>query len=163
MASVPAEKPQFVLFMSPNCKFSMNFVNKLKQKPELMKKFNIVNIDTIPNVPDEVDEIPCIYDGAQIYQGNAAFKWVNEKMSEFLDAANDGLSYSFLEGQEEQVFGGYSLLDQKNGSHGMGNSSPQETDPTRMISLSDNTNKNRSLDSLLASRTADLQNYVKPN
>ena len=160
--SVPAEKPQFVLFMSPGCKFSMNFINKLKQKPDLMKKFNIVNIDTIPNVPDEVDEIPCVYDGTQIYQGNASFKWLNEKMAEFLDAANDGLSYSFLEGQtEEPIFNNYSLLEQKNGSFGMGEQPSEKNmnDPTRMSKINDTESKNRTLDSLVASRSSDMQSF----
>ena len=80
-------------------------------------------------------------------------------MSEYLSAANDGLMYSFLEGQEEQVFGGYSLLEQKNGSFGMGEqpSSANMNDPTRMAQINNNDNKNRTLDSLMASRSADLK------
>ena len=67
----------------------------------------------------------------------------------------------FLEGCQEEVFGSYSLLDQKNGSHGMGNSpvgqqNPSATDPTRMAVLSDNTNKNRTLESVMASRSLEL-------
>lgn len=158
-----AEKPEFVVFMSPGCKFSMNFMGKLKSKAELIKKFNVVNIDSIQAIPDEVDEIPCVYDGKQVYQGNNAFKWLNEKLSEYLDAANDGCSYAFLEGQDEQVFSNYSLLDQKNGSFGIGETPDSKNmgDPTRMISLSDNTNKNRTLDSLMASRSTDLESFNK--
>ena len=74
-------------------------------------------------------------------------------MIDFLDAANDGMLYSFLDGQDEQIFGSYSLLDQKNGSHGMG---PENGDPTRIQSLQDNTNKNRSLETLMSSRNQDL-------
>jgi len=158
----PPEKIDFVLFISPGCKFSNNFISKLRTKPDLLKKFNFVNIDTLQMIPDEVDEIPCVYDGKSVYQGEAAFKWLNEKMSEFLDAANDGLSYSFLEGQEEQVFSNYSLLDQKNGSFGMdSNVNPQDKgDPTRMVVINDNTNKNRTLDSIMASRTTDEQQFA---
>jgi len=158
-----AEKPEFVVFMSPGCKFSMNFMGKLKSKSELIKKFNVVNIDSIQAIPDEVDEIPCVYDGKQVYQGNNAFKWLNEKLSEYLDAANDGCSYAFLEGQDEQVFSNYSLLNQKNGSFGIGETPDSKNmgDPTRMISLSDNTNKNRTLDSLMASRSTDLESFNK--
>jgi hypothetical protein len=153
--NAPPEKLEFVLFMSPECKFSMNFINKLRTKPELMKKFNVVNIDNLPEIPDEVDEIPCVYDGKQLHQGAPSFKWLNEKMTEFLDAANDGLLYSFLDGNDEQVFGSYSLLEQKNGCHGIGENG---SDPTRMAAITDNTNKNRTLDSLVASRSSDLQN-----
>ena len=164
MAQPPAEKVEFVLFMSPGCKYCGNIVNKLKSKPDLMKKFNIVNIDQIEELPDEVDEVPCIYDGKIVMQGAAAFKWVDEKFTEFLDAANDGLAYAFLDGQEELVFGGYSLLEQRNGSYGIGNgptNQKSQGDPTRMTELNDNTNKNRTLDSLMASRTNDLQNILK--
>ena len=158
-----ADKPEFVVFISPGCKFCMNFMNKLKSKAELIKKFNVVNIDSIQAIPDEVDEIPSVYDGKQIYQGNNAFKWLNEKLSEYLDAANDGCSYSFLEGQDEQVFSNYSLLDQKNGSFGIGETPDTKNmgDPTRMASLTDNTNKNRTLDSLMASRSTDLESFSK--
>jgi len=161
--SGPVEKPEFVLFMSPSCKFCNNFLIKLKTKPELMKKFNVVNIDALQIIPDEVEEVPCVYDGKQVYQGAESFKWLNEKMCEFLDAANDGLGYAFLEGQEEQVFGNYSLLEQKNGSYGIGNGpvdQKNQGDPTRMVVINDNTNKNRNLDSLMASRTNDLQEYA---
>jgi hypothetical protein len=166
-SNAPVEKIEYVLFMSPECKFCVNFMNKLRTKPELVKKFNIVNIDNIEVLPDEVDEIPCVYDGKSIAQGAQSFKWLEEKLSDFLDAANDGLPYAFLDGQDERVFGMYSLLDQKNGSHGIGNSplgqgqTQQATDPTRMIELNDNTNKNRTIDSLMASRTNDLQNILQ--
>ena len=162
--AVPQEKPEFVLFMTPSCKFCNNFMNKLKPKADLLKKFNIVNIDNLEIIPDEVDEVPCVYDGKQVYQGTASFKWLDEKLSEFLDAANDSLSYSFLDGQDEQVFGNYSLLEQKNGSYGIGNGpvdQKSQGDPTRMAVINDNTNKNRTLDSLMASRTNDLQDYSK--
>ena len=161
----PTEKVEFVLFMSPNCNFCNKFMHKLKTKPELMKKINIVNIDALEVVPDEVDEVPCVYEGKAVYQGAPAFKWLDEKLSEFLDASNDGLAYAFLDGQDERVFGGYSLLEQKNGSYGIGNSPTNQKgsqgDPTRMTELNDNTNKNRTLDSLMASRTNDLQNILK--
>lgn len=160
-----AEKPEFVLFLSKNCKFCKNFLDKLKPKPELFKKFNIVDIDTLKVIPDEVDEIPCVYDGKGLFKGADAFKWLNEKMSDFLDAANDGLAYSFVDNQEELVFNNYSLLDQKNGSFGMDGTAPSQqnsqlpsgSDPTRMLQMNDNTNKNRTLDSLMASRTSEVQ------
>jgi hypothetical protein len=163
MAAAGPEKPEFVLFIS-NCKFSNNFLGRVKTKPELMKKFNIVDIDTLKVIPDEVEEVPFVYDGKNIYQGKSAFQWLNEKMSEFLDAANDGLSYSFLEGQEEQVFGSYSLLDQKNGSYGMGNEPVDPNsrgDPTRMTALNDNTNKNRTLESIMAARSNETISFNK--
>ena len=153
------EKPEFVLFMMQNCNFCNNFLAKLKPKPELAKKFNIVDINKLPALPDEVEEVPCVYDGKQIFQGKDSFKWLNEKLTEYLSPANDGMTYSFVDGNEEQVFGNYSLLDQKNGSFGMGNSPVDSKDPTRMNELSDNSNKNRTLDSLVASRSSDLQNF----
>lgn len=164
MSSGPSQKLDYVLFMSPGCKYCGSFMNKLKQKPELMKKMNIVNIDPLEEIPDEVDEIPCIYDGKTVFQGAPAFKWLDEKLSEFLDAANDGLPYAFINGEEERVFGGYSFIEQKNGSYGIGNSpmnQGNQGDPTRMIEINDNTNKNRTLDSLMASRTSDLQTLLQ--
>ena len=152
MAS-PSEKPEFVLFLTSNCKFCNNFVNKLKTKPELIKKFNIVDIDKLPAIPDEVDEVPSVYDGKNIYKGAGAFKWLNEKLVEFLSPANDGLQYSFVNGAEEPVFNNYSLLDQLNGSHGMGDSPSAPKDPTRMAVQNDSTNKNRTMDSIMASRS----------
>jgi hypothetical protein len=155
------EKPEFVLFMIPTCQFCNNFLMKLKPKTELIKKFNIVDINKLPVIPDEVEEVPCVYDGKQIYQGTNSFKWLNEKLSEYLLPANDGLSYSFINGNEELIFNGYSLLEQKNGSFGMGNN-PEDSisgDPTRMNEISDNSNKNRTLDSLVAARSSDLQSF----
>ena len=64
------------------------------------------------------------------------------------------LTYSFINGQEEQIFGNYSLLEQKNGSYGMGE---PNSDPTRMMAVQDNSNKNRSLDTLMASRERELK------
>jgi hypothetical protein len=154
--SNPETKPDFVLFMMQQDNFCQNFINKLRTKPELMKKINIVDIDTIPAVPDEVDEVPCIYDGKGLFKGKEAFTWLNEKMSEFLGAANDGLMYSFLDGQDEQVFGSYSLLEQRNGSFGMGPDGAANNDPTRMTSLTDNSNKNRTLESVMTSRNQDI-------
>jgi hypothetical protein len=160
MAAPSPEKPEFVLFMMQNCKFSNNFINKLRQKPELFKKFNIVDIDRLPVVPDEVEEVPCVYDGKQVFNGTAAFTWLNEKSMEFLSPANDGMAYSFIDGNDEQIFNNYSLLDQKNGSFGMGGGATADSkDPTRMSELSDNSNKNRTLDSLVASRSSDLQKF----
>ena len=159
MSSSPT-KPEFVLFIS-NCKFSNNFLNKLKTKDELLKKFNIVDINKMQSIPNEIQEVPCVYDGKSISQGANAFKWLNEKLSEYLSAANDGLMYSFLEGQEEKVFGTYSFLEQKNGSFGMGEqpSSANMNDPTRMMVMEPNDNKNRTLDSLMESRSHDLKLY----
>ena len=150
------DKPEFVLFMIPDDKFCFNFISKLKTKQELIKKFNIVDINKIPAIPDEVDEVPCVYDGKGLFKGKDAFNWLNEKMSEFLSAANDGLMYSFIDGQEEQVFGSYSLLEQKNGSFGMGSENSSNNDPTRMTSLTDNSNKNRTLESVMSSRNQDV-------
>jgi len=161
-SAAPPSKPEFVLFIS-NCKFSSNFLNKLKTKEELAKKFNIVDINKIPTIPNEIDEVPCVYDGKQIHQGKNAFTWLNEKMGEYLSAANDGSMYSFLDGQEEKVFGSYSFLEQKNGSFGMGEqpSASNMNDPTRMMVMNNNDNKNRTLDSLMASRSSDLTSFNK--
>jgi hypothetical protein len=167
------EKPEFVLFISPTCRFSMSFIEKVKQQPDLSKKFNVVDIDKLPQIPDEVDEIPCVYDGKGIFKGKGAFSWLNERIGSFLAPANDGKLYSFLEG-EEKVFNNYSLLDQRNGSYGMGdsplannpvNNNPNQGDPTRMAVINDNTNKNRTLDSIMASRSSDESMFknTKPN
>ena len=104
-----------------------------------------------------------------MHKGKDAFTWLNEKMMDFLSAANDGLMYSFIDGQEEQVFGSYSLLEQKNGSFGMGPEgaakSTSNNDPTRMTSLTDNSNKNRTLENLMSSRNqdVDIPNSSKQN
>jgi hypothetical protein len=153
--STQTEKPEFVLFMINQDQFCNTFINKVKTKPDLMKKINIVDIDRIPAIPDEVDEVPCIYDGKKLYKGKEAFTWLNEKMSDMLGAANDGLMYSFLDGQEEQVFGAYSLLEQRNGSFGMGADGAQ-ADPTRMTSIQDNANKNSNLESLMTTRNQGI-------
>jgi len=158
MSTKPQAKPEFVLFIS-NCKFSTNFLNKIKTKEELVKKFNVVDINKIQEIPNEIEEVPCIYDGKQVIQGKAAFAWLNEKMSEYLSPAGDGLMYSFLDGQEEKVFGNYSFLEQRNGSFGMGESpAGTDKDPTRMAIMNENDNKNRTLDSLMAARSSDIQN-----
>jgi hypothetical protein len=153
------EKPEYVLFATPNCKFCNNFINKLKAKPDLLKKFNVVDIDKLQVIPDEIDEVPSVYDGKQIFKGAEAFSWLNDKLVDFLSPADDGLQYSFIDGQEEKVFGNYSLLEQKNGSFGMGESPAPSAapDPTRMGVSNDNTNKNRTMDSIMASRSLDLK------
>jgi hypothetical protein len=146
-----AEKKEYVLFYSPNCKFCKNFLTKLKSKMELLKKTNLVDIDNINDIPEEVDEIPCIYDGKKIFKGPEAFKWFDDKSVEFLDAADDCVSYSFINGNEEKIFNNYSLLDQQNGSFGMNEMT------------SNNQNKitksaNMSLESLMSSRSSEIQN-----
>lgn len=153
--STQADKPEFVLFIVSNDRFCVNFISKLKTKPDLMKKVNIVDIDRVPAIPNEVDEVPCLYDGKTLYKGKKAFEWLNEKMQDFLGAANDGLMYSFIDGQEEQIFGTYSLLEQRNGSFGMNNENGK-ADPTRMTSVQDNSNKNLSLESLMATRNQGI-------
>lgn len=83
-------------------------------------------------------------------------------MSEHLSAANDGLMYSFLEGQpEETIYNNYSLLEQKNGSFGMGEQPSEKNmnDPTRMAKMNDTESKNRTLDSLVASRSSDMNSF----
>ncbi len=157
MSSGPP-KPEYVLFIT-NCRYSNSFLSKLRTKEELMKKFNIVDINRIPTIPNEVQEVPCVYDGRQVYQGKEAFKWLEEQMSNYLSPADDGLMYSFLDGQEEKVFGNYSFLEQKNGCFGMGEPS---SDPTRMNSLNNNDNKNRTLDSLMAARSNEIKPLNKP-
>ena len=156
--STPQEKPEYVLFFSMECKYSKNFLNKIKQKEELFKKFNLVDIDKLQIIPDEIDEVPCVYDGKTLFKGNDGFKWLNEQLSNYFSAANDGLQYSFVDGNNEQVFNNYSLLDQQNGSHGMGD---PPSDPARMAVSNDNTNKNRTLDSLVAARSTDITNFSK--
>ncbi len=163
MGTVQAEKPEFVLFMMDGDKFCFNFINKLKTKPDLMKKFNIVDIDRIPAIPNEVDEVPCVYDGKGLFKGKQAFDWLSERMSEFLGAANDGMMYSFIDGQEEEIFGSYSLLGQTNGSFGMGPDSgcgqggSGQSDPTRMSSVQDSSMKQQlSIEHLMADRNKDI-------
>jgi len=158
MSSQPP-KPEFVVFVT-DCNYSKNFLNKLNTKQDLARKFNVVDINKIQTIPDEIEEVPCVYDGKELHQGTSAFKWLNEKLADLLDAANDGLMYSFIDGNQEQVFGNYSLIEQKNGSYGMGEgASDNMSDPTRMSKLSNNENKNRTLDSLMAARSAE----IKPN
>jgi len=153
----PNEKPIYVLFFTNNCKFCNKLINTLKSKPELLKKFNMVDIDSIPAIPDEVEEVPCIYDGKNVNQGANAFKWLNEKLTEYLDSAYDSLNYSFVDGQEEKIFDKYSFLDQRNGCNGVGDSAVQSGgDPTRMMIMNDNTNKNRSLESIIKSRGLEI-------
>ena len=89
-----------------NSKFSNNFLNKLKTKPELEKKFNIVDIEKLQVIPNEVEEVPCVYDGKSIYQGKAAFTWLNEKMSDFLSAANGD---PIISATQDMVLGCYYL------------------------------------------------------
>jgi hypothetical protein len=143
------EKPQYVLFLMKTCKYCLNFLTKLKSKPELFSKFNVVDVEEIPSIPNEVTDVPCVYDGKQVYVGKNAFKWLNEKMSDFLLPADDSLMYSFVNGQEEQIFSNFSMLDQQNGSSGLGDSS------TGGVKLK---NKNdKSLESLIAARDAEIK------
>lgn len=146
------DKPIYVLFFSQNCKFSNKFVGRLNTKSELTKKVKMVDIDVIPQIPDEVSEVPALYDGKNIFCGKAAFKWLDEILMEYLSPADEGLTYSFVNGQSEQLFNNFSLLDQKNGSFGMGNGTVDNKDPTRMMSLNENSNKNMTLDQLVQSR-----------
>ena len=82
--ATPSEKPDYVLFLTPNCKFCNNFINKLKAKPDLAKKFYIVDIDRLPAIPDEVDEVPCVYDGKGVFKGGD-LKTVGEVRERIID------------------------------------------------------------------------------
>jgi hypothetical protein len=155
------EKPEYVLFIMKSCKFCNNFITRLKTKPELFSKFNIVDIEEIPSIPAEVTEVPCVYDGKQVYLSKNSFKWLNEKLSDFLLPANDSLMYSFIDGSDEQVFNNYSLLNQLNGSNGIGDSPIKSSDPARLTKLGNEDNKKGSLESLIASREAEIYNIKK--
>ena len=144
------EKKEYVLFFSPNCKFSKSFLSKIKSKSELVKKINLVDIDTINDIPEEVDEIPCIYDGKKLFKGTDAFKWLEEKSIDFLDPADDCVKYSFINGEDEKVFNNFSLLDQKNGSFGISEDNSQNNKITKSAGMS--------LESLMSSRSSDMQN-----
>jgi len=146
-----SEKKEFVLFYSPNCKFCKNLLTKIKCKPELLKKINLVNIDDITDIPEEVDEIPCIYDGKKLFKGSESFKWLDDKAMDFLDAADDCVSYSFVNGNDEKIFNNYSLLDQQNGSFGM---NEMTNNNQNKITKS----ANMSLESLMSSRSSEIQN-----
>jgi hypothetical protein len=146
------DKKEFVLFYSQGCKYCNNFYTQLKQKNELLRKFNLVDIDTIEDYPEEVDEIPCVYDGKAVFKGADAFKWLGEKSIEYLDPADNSLNYSFINGAEEQIFNNYSLLDQKNGSFGMGESSAQAGQENKISKSA-----NMSLESLMSSRSSDMK------
>jgi hypothetical protein len=150
-------KPQYVLFYMDNCKFCAKFINELKSREELFQKFNAVNILKVPRIPDEVDELPCVYDGKSIFKGTKAFLWLNEEMLNYLSPANDGLNYAFLDGQEEKIFGNFALLDQKSGSFGIMGGAEPGSDPTRMSQMNDNTtNKNMTLEAIMAMRDREL-------
>jgi hypothetical protein len=151
-----AEKPIYVLFFMNNCKYCKSLIAKIKQKPELLKKINLVDIENIPDIPDEVDEVPCIYDGKQVYKGENAFKWFNDKSVEFLSPAEDSLMYSFINGEEEQVFDKFSLLEQRNGSFGMGDVVTQQNNNP---GSSGKTMSN--LESLMSSRSLDMKSFSK--
>jgi hypothetical protein len=143
-----SEKKEFVLFFSPSCIYCKNFLGKLKSKDELLKKVNLVDIDNTPELPDEVDEIPCIYDGKNIFKGTGAFKWFDEKSMEYLSPADDCIKYAFINGEEEQVFNNYSLLEQKNGSFGIGENTPQQNKISKSA--------NMSLETLMSNRSMDM-------
>jgi len=130
-------KPQYVLFYSLECKYSKTFITRLKSKPDLFKLFNLVDIDKLPDIPDEVDEIPCVYDGKSIYKGNNAFTWLSEKSMQFLAPADESLQYTFINGEEETLYNNFSLIEQKNGSFGMHDISSKSGTPS-------NDNKNMS-------------------
>ena len=149
------EKPKFVLFFANDCRYSNSFLKKLRERHELFKLFKLVDINQLPSIPDEVDEVPCVYDGNQVYMGTNAFKWLDERSIEFLSAADDGLPYSFLDGQNEQVFNNFSLLEQKNGSYGIGGNN-NSNDPTRPMQPTLE-NKNQTLDQLVAARSRDYK------
>ena len=134
------------------------FGDYIKSKKITKIKGDIRDTNKLKSIKEKIDiviHLACI-------SNDVSFE-LNEKLSEYLDAANDGCAYAFLEGHDEQVFSNYSLLEQKNGSFGIGETPDTKNmgDPTRMISLSDNTNKNRTLDSLMASRSTDLENFNK--
>ena len=157
------KKPEYVLFIMNNCKFSSSFINKLKKKQELFEKFNIVDVEKIPSIPTEVTEVPCVYDGKLVYAGTKAFTWLDEKLQDYLLPADDCINYSFIDGSEEPVFSNYSLLNQFNGSNGMGDSpvkqpglSQNKEDVQRMTQTISN-NKNKSLESLMAERDAEIR------
>ena len=155
------EKPEYVLFLMNNCNFCSNFITKLKTKKELLAKFNIVNVEEIPVIPDEVSEVPCVYDGKNVFLGKDSFKWLNEKLSDFLLPADNSLSYSFINGEEEEIFSNYSLINQLNGSSGIGDSKITNKDQDRAdatrITHKDVSSKAMTLESLMANRESEIK------
>ena len=156
-----SEKPEYVLFLMNNCNFCSSFITKLKTKKELFSKFNIVNVEEIPVIPDEVSEVPCVYDGKNVHVGKNSFKWLNEKLSEFLLPADNSLSYSFINGEEEEIFSNFSLLNQLNGSSGIGdskiNKDQDRADATRITQKKDISSKGMTLEALMANRETEIK------
>ena len=145
-------KPAYVLFYTlNNCKYCRTFITRLKSKPDLFKMFNLVDIDKLPDLPDEVDEVPCVYDGKNIFKGDQAFKWLSEKSLEFLAPADNSLQYTFINGEEESLFNNFSLLEQKNGSFGMDNVKTDSSPAGK------SGNKNMSMESLMNLRSNELK------
>ena len=157
------QKPEYVLFIMNNCKFSSSFINKLKKKQELFEKFNIVDVEKIPSIPNEVTEVHCVYDGKSVHAGKKAFTWLDEKLQDYLLPADDCINYSFIDGSEEPVFNNYSLINQYNGSNGIGDSpvkiglSEQINNDVQRMTKTISNDKNRSLESLMAERDAEIR------
>jgi hypothetical protein len=141
--------PSYILFFSNDCKYSRNLIPKIKSRPALAEKVKFVDVDQVPDLPDEVDEVPCFYDGTNIFKGAAAFKWLEDKSMEFLLPADNSLNYSFLNGEDEPLFNNFSLLEQKNGSFGMGDTPAQN-------GISESKKTMASLETLMSSRSQDI-------
>ena len=68
---------------------------------------------------------------------------------EFLLPADNSLNYSFINGDEEPLFNNFSLLEQKNGSFGMGENQVQN-------GISESKKTMASLETLMSSRSQDV-------
>ena len=154
MSTSQNNRPSFVLFVMSGCKFSASFLKEVKLIDDLSKKIKVVDINSVPDIPPEVTEVPCIYDGKRVYEGKECFKWLKDISIMYLSAANDGDQYSFVNGDAEKVFNTFSFINQENGSSGMGG---KTDDPTRSISMSDQPKKaSLTMDDLISQRAADF-------
>ena len=64
-----------IIYYSPRCPYSMDFVNKLRSQPNNSASTVLVNIDRQRPV-HPISQTPSVVSNNQIYGGSAAFQWL---------------------------------------------------------------------------------------
>lgn len=107
------------LFVSKDCTHCRDLFNLINTKSELAKLVQVVQIETLRQIPPEVTKVPTIINAGKAMSGNQCFEWV-EKYGVIEAATGFGSSdYSFLDsqGSETPGTGIYSFLGDQDGTN----------------------------------------------
>ena len=167
MESQNQQNETIYLFLSQNCKHSIELIKEIQKKPELAKIVQAVPVENTPNIPPQVTKVPSILKDGKVMSGNECFEWV-EKYGEiqasptYTNFGFEADSYSYIDGAGGGDPGNesYSFLGAQNGSSGIDSNKIDNAHKYEQSQKQQNSagNVNMNMDSLQQQRDMDISN-----